>query len=125
MESKRSIFKCKMNTKNTTHEDIIVKYPELPKEEIAHYIKFLEKLDNTEVVLGKWDDEDNYYLIGWSNEVDPKIMDAMYHAEQINPMGVYRNDHKGFLKAWEAGEYDPGCSMSFEKNQVEVIEKLH
>lgn len=53
-------------------------------------------------------------------------MKAIYEAEQLHPFscGRYKDDFTQFEKDWKAGTYDPGATLSFTDEQVEVLEVL-
>lgn len=89
-------------------------------------VRSLNFFDGLKVYLSKWN-WDNYWvwhLYSWDDEVDGTIMKAVYEAEQLHPFscGRYKNNFTQFEKDWKAGTYDPGATLSFEDEQVEVLE---
>lgn len=84
--------------------------------------------DGLKLYLSKWN-WDNYatwHLYSWDDEIDETIMKAIYEAEQFHPFSCerYKNDFTQFEKDWKAGTYDPGATLSFTDEQVEVLEVL-
>jgi hypothetical protein len=87
-------------------------------------VKMDNYFDGLELWVSLWnyDNHENYHIWNWKPEDDEKVMLAIYQAEQFHPYPRYKNDFEQFCKVWKSGEYDPGCSFTFEKGMVEVIE---
>lgn len=90
-------------------------------------IKAGNYLDGLEVWLTLWsyDNHSKWHLWNWKKEDDEKVMLAMYQAEQFHPYANYRaykDNFELFKQEWDAEEYDPGASYTFEFDEVEVLE---
>lgn len=64
--------------------------------------------------------ENEFCLVGWEKEWDKKVKEAFYKMEQEPMFGVYINDRKGFLEAWNMGEYESTGSIVFKENELEI-----
>ena len=64
--------------------------------------------------------ENEFCLFAWEKEEDKKVREAFYKIEQDPMFGVYINDRKGFLEAWNMGEYEPAGSIVFKENELEI-----
>ena len=64
--------------------------------------------------------ENEFCLVSWEKEWDKKVREAFYKMEQEPMFGVYINDRKGFLEAWNMGEYEPAGSIVFKENELEI-----
>lgn len=98
------------------------------RNEMKAMVRSLNFFDGLKVYLSKWN-WDNYatwHLYSWDDDIDEKIMKAIYEAEQLHPYscGRYKDDFTQFEKDWKAGTYDPGATLSFTDEQVEVLEVL-
>jgi len=89
--------------------------------------KAYEQFDGAVAVFRLWaySDFESYYLAGWDEEYDEKIMMGMYYSEQTNPFQtIYRNNLELFIADWKANEYDPLCAFCLNLDDVEEIEVL-
>lgn len=79
-----------------------------------------------ELYLSSWDYDhhSSWHLYNWDKSIDERVKLALYHAEQFSPFPAYRDDFEGFCEDWEAGEYSPGATYTFQHCQVEVLEVL-
>jgi len=96
-------------------------------KDFQNIVKTNNYLNGLEVWVSKWnwDSGKSWHLWNWKEKDDEKIMLAMYHAEQYHPMAAmrpYKNDFDAFRTDWQSGEYDPGCSYTFQESQVEILE---
>lgn len=98
------------------------------RNEMKAVVRSLNFFDGLKLYLSKWN-WDNYatwHLYSWDDEIDEMVMKAIYEAEQFHPFscGRYKKDFVQFEKDWKAGTYDPGATLSFTDEQVEVLEVL-
>lgn len=98
------------------------------RNEMKAMVRSLNFFDGLEVFLSKWnwDNYASWHLYNWKTQDDETVMKAIYEAEQLHPYscGRYKNDFAQFEKDWKAGTYDPGATLSFADEQVEVLEVL-
>ena len=74
--------------------------------------------------LWNWDNHESWHLWNWEDKDDERVMLAIYEAEQYHPFPRYKDDFEQFKKDWKNKEYDPGASISFPLDSVEVLEVL-
>lgn len=98
----------------------------LKVEELENIKKAYETLDGVELYLSLWDydNEETYHLCRWNDEVDEKIMMGVYYFEQVSFSTKYLNNREKFIKDWKNNKYEPMGSLCFEKEDVEVLEKI-
>lgn len=79
-----------------------------------------------ELFLSSWeyDHHSCWHIWNWDKSIDERVKLALYHAEQFSPFPAYIDDFERFCKDWEAGEYSPSASYTFQHDQVEVLEVL-
>lgn len=119
----KKLFSCKMKTDTQSVEEIMQAEPMFNKEQAEHCKKFYEKLHGLELSLYKWDDKEQYVLCGYSDKIEEQVKEAMFYQEMCNPFSMGYTLEE-FEKAWKEKEYDPGCAIVFEPDQVEVVKLL-
>ena len=122
------VIKCRLKTGGKTIEEIREKYKGqgLTYRDFENLQKANEEFDGIVLYLSLWeyDNHGSYHISGWDNEVDEKMMMGIYYAEQTHPFPQYIDKLKEFIADWKAGEYDPGCPMAFDKEDVEELEVI-
>lgn len=123
---KFKLFNAKLNTKGKTPEQILSDYagPKPSDNEVQSWIKAYNSISGIEVVvMESWLGE-GYTLAMWNPENDELIRDFIYQAEQDPYFGSYINAREEFIKDWESNDYSPSASLSFNKEDVEIIGEL-
>lgn len=69
--------------------------------------------------LWSWDNHSSYHLYGWDNEVDEKVMQAMYQEDELYK-DIYTEEE--FCELWKAKEYEPDMVYCIDLDKVDVIE---
>lgn len=128
MEYKPKIVKARLHTAGKTYEDIKqeLKGQGFTCKQMKAMVKQNNYFDGLVLYLSMWnyDNYESWHLWNWDNEIDEKVMLAMYEAEQYHPLLRYKNNFEQFKKDWESKEYDPGCAFTFPLDQVEVLEVI-
>lgn len=119
---------CRLHTGGKTLEELReeLKGQGFTYRELQNVVKANNYLDGLElwVSMWNWDNHEKWHLWNWPEEVDEKVMFAMYHAEQFHPFKnarPYKDDIERFKADWKSGEYDPGATYSFSVEEVEVL----
>ncbi len=127
-EYKPKIVKAKLHTAGKTYEDIRkeLKGQGFTCKQMKAMVRQNNYLDGLTLYLSLWDydNHEKWHLWNWEDNIDEKVMCALYEAEQYHPMPRYKNDFERFKTDWINGEYDPGCSFTLPLEQVEVLEVL-
>lgn len=120
-------YKAKLKTAGKTAEQVLASYDmgdKPPADEVEAIINSYNLVDGIVLsVLGPTI-TGSYAPAGWRKEDDDKIRDFVYQAEQDAYFGCYVNDREEFLKDWNSEEYDPGGSLTFSVEDVEILEEL-
>ena len=128
MEYKPKIVKARLHTAGKTYEDIKqeLKGQGFTCKQMKAIVRQNNYFDGLVLYLSLWnyDNYESWHLWNWDDEVDEKVMLALYEAEQYHPTLRYKNDFEQFKKDWENREYDPGCSFTFPLDQAEVLEVI-
>lgn len=128
MEYKPKIVKARLHTAGKTYEDIKqeLKGQGFTCKQMKAMVRQNNYFDGLVLYLSLWnyDNYESWHLWNWDNEVDEKVMLALYEAEQYHPLLRYKNNFEQFKKDWENKEYDPGCSFTFPLDQVEILEVI-
>lgn len=121
-------YRATLKTGNKSRESIKERYiqedwiGELTDENIAAMIEYYDLLDGLNVIVADFDGD--YALVAWGKDAEEKIKDAFYIAEQDEYFGTYINDRERFETDWEKGEYYADSTISFGKEEVEIIKAL-
>lgn len=121
------LYKVKLTTANKTDEQIKARYDdEVSKEEIEQFKKALSIVNELEINVMKrsYNGVPSYVLIGWEEKDDHIMRDFVYEMEQDPMFGSYVDDRESFLQDWENEEYEPTGSLSFESEDLEIVEEL-
>lgn len=126
-----TLYMAKLKTGGKTPEQILSAYdgpdqvgPKPDDKEIESLIKVFNELDGAEVLVIKSFTGEDYCLASWDPEVDEKIMEFVYLAEQDPYFGTYIDEREEFINDWKSGEYEPAGSLVFAEADVEIIEEL-
>lgn len=118
------LYRAKLRTGNITRDEIISDYKgDVTEKQIKEWMQVYKSIDDKEIIVADIR-EDRYTLISWFDEDVELFRDFIYQAEQDDWFGTYIDDREGFLKDWEDEVYEPSGSLSFNKNDVEIIEEL-
>lgn len=124
MRMRMELYKAKLITGSKTRDEIISDFEgDVDEKEIKEWLQVYKMIDGKEIVVADIRD-DRYTLIAWVDEDVEAYRDFVYQAEQDDMFGIYINEREGFLKDWEDGIYEPIASLSFNKTDVEIIEKV-
>lgn len=123
------VIRCRLHTGGQSMDQIRERYrgQGLTYRDFESLQRANEAFDGLVVVLSLWsyDDHADYHLYTWGEDVDARLMEGIYHCEQVHPFPRYKGRYDDFAKDWKAGNYDPGgCSFVFPKDQVEEIETI-
>lgn len=124
------LYRAKLKTGNKTEKDIRMQaekgnwFGELTDDDITNIISCNNYLDGLTVIVCSEISGNGYTLISWEKESEPKIKEALYLAEQDRYIGTYINNRVGFEADWDKGEYEPSTSIGFDKEEVEILEKI-
>lgn len=125
---KPKVIKCRLKTGGKTIEEIREKNKGegLTYRDFEDIQRANEQFDGTVLYLSLWDYDkyESYHVYGWENEVDEKFMMGIYYAEQTHPFPRYKGKLEEFIADWKAGDYDPGCAICFDKEDVEELEVI-
>ena len=119
------VYKAKLHTGGKTREQIIERNTPLfpmSEAEINQTLEFYNMLDGA--VVGVSELAGDYALVWWPEEEASRSKEANYLAEQDTMFGTYINEREEFDKDWDAGNYAPDASMTFDVADVEIIEEL-
>jgi hypothetical protein len=127
---KITLYKARLKTAGKTPEQIKANYeggigPVPSEEEVQGWINAYNLISGIELVVMKSLISEGYIPVSWDEEVDGKIRDFVYQAEQDPFFGTYVNEREEFLEDWKSGEYSPAGSLTFDNGDVEIIEELH
>lgn len=128
MNYQPKIIKCRLKTGGKSVEQIRAKYTGqgMVYRDFENIQRANEQFDGLILSLSLWnyDGHSRYHMSGWEPADDARIMMAIYYSEQIHPYPRYKNDLEKFNADWKAGTYDPGCSLNFDKEDVEELEVI-
>jgi hypothetical protein len=128
MNYQPKIVKCRLKTGGKSVEQIRAKYTGqgMVYRDFENIQRANEQFDGLILSLSLWnyDGHSRYHLSGWDPVDDTRMMMAIYYSEQIHPYPQYKNDLEKFKADWKAGTYDPGCSLCFDKEDVEELEMI-
>lgn len=120
------IIKCKLKTGDKTIPEIKERYKGqgLVYRDFENIQRANEEFDGAILYLSLWDydDYESYHIHDWNKEMDGKMMMGIYYAEQTHPFPRYKGKLEEFISDWKSNKYDPGCSMCFDKEDVEELE---
>lgn len=123
---KITVYKAKLHTAGKTPEQILKSFNFGPKpsdEVVKGIIKAYDLADGMEVYVT--DSFDNgYSLLSYRKSDESKFKEIIYAFEQDPFVGTYVGEREQFNKDWDAGEYEAPGSLSLDKEDVEIIEKL-
>lgn len=124
---KIKIYKAKLKTANKTDEQIKAVYDdEVSQEEIESYRKTFNSVDNLEIlVVDSAFEKGSYVIVGWDPKDDDRWRDFMYEVEQDAFFGTYVDEREEFLNDWNNGEYEPSGSITFSKDDLEILEQIN
>ena len=124
-----TLYKARLKTANKTPEQIKSDFesgigPLPTKKEIQDWIKAYDLINGIELGVMKSLIGEGYIPVVWDEEDDWKIRDFIYQAEQDPHFGTYVCERDEFLRDWKSGEYSPAGTLTFNENDIEVIEKM-
>lgn len=120
------MYKAKLKTAGKTVEEVLATYDSMKpsQEEVENTIASFNLIDGLVVgVLGPTVGG-GYALAGWDSDADAKIRDFIYQAEQDEFFGSYINERDQFLEDWDSENYDPGASLSFAAEDIQILEEI-
>lgn len=119
-------FKAVLHTAGKTKENILdqVKKEDITDTDIENIIKYYDLFDGSMVNVAESLDSSGYTLLGWEKESEEKVKEAIYIMEQDEMFGIYKDNREGFEKIWYSGDYYPDASITFDKDDVEIIEQV-
>ncbi len=123
-------YEAILHTGNRTEENIRKQAAEehwigsLEEKDIQNYIDLGKYFDGCQVAVADALGGEGYALGFWNEKDDAKIKEAFYLMEQDDYFGCFVGDREGFDAAWKSGEYEPGGTTHFSKEEVEVIGPL-
>lgn len=118
------ILKAKLRTGGKTRDQIISEFEgDINEEEIKAWQHAYNLIDGKEIVVAQLF-KDRYTPVSWLVEDDAAFRDFIYQVEQDDWFGTYGNERQEFLKDWENEEYEPSGSLSFCKDDVEIIKRI-
>lgn len=121
------LYKAKLHTGGKTREQIIKMFeigPAPTEEEIKDTTEFYNRLEGAVAYVADGLMNSDYSLIGWPDEENKRMKEAIYLAEQDPMFGCYINSREEFDKDWDAGEYEPFGVLTFDKSEVEIVEEI-
>ncbi len=121
-----SIYKAKLTTKNKSDDQIKRRFDmKVSQNEIDNFRNALNSVNGLVIsVAPSLFSEGSYVVAGWKNEDDHLMRDFIYAMEQDPYFGSYIGDREVFLKDWKNNEYEPMGAFSFEKDDIELLEKI-
>ncbi|GAA5417956.1 hypothetical protein Pryu01_03034 [Paraliobacillus ryukyuensis] len=122
-----TLWNAKVNTKDMTEEQARNNFDgDASPEEITRFKKAMQSVDGLEVVVTEsfTGYGDGYVLLSWKQEDDDKWREFIWEMEQDPFFGAYCDDREGFLEVWNAGEYEPPGSMTFESDYLTIMSEL-
>lgn len=121
---KIKLLKAKLRTGGKTQDQIASDYEDdITEKEIQDWIKAYNLIDRKEIIVADIR-KDRFTLISWLDEDDETFREFIYQAEQDDLFGAYTNAREKFLRDWKDGVYEPGGSLGFDENDVEIMEEL-
>jgi hypothetical protein len=127
MEKKYMYYNAVLHTGNKTEEQIKEEAKNdnwignLKEEDIERMIKYYNHFDGAKVVVADQIGGTGYTMVLWENESDNQVKEALYLMEQDEYFGSYIEERELFDTDWENGEYESGGSISFKREDVEII----
>lgn len=125
-----SVFKAVLHTAGKIKESILEQakkdnwIEDITDTDIENIIKYYDLFDGSMVNVAESFDSSGYTLLGWEKESEEKVKEAIYIMEQDEVFGIYKDDREGFEKIWDSGDYYPDASITFAKDDVEIIERV-
>lgn len=118
------ILKVKLTTANKTDDQIKEKYDtEVSQNEIENFKAAFNLVDGLEIgVMPSQFEEGSYVVTGWHENDDHIMREFVYYMEQDPYFGSYVDDREAFLEDWNNNEYEPAGSLSFEEEDIKVLE---
>lgn len=122
------ITRCRLHTGGKSIAELRERYKGqgLTYRDLESVKRSLDLFDGVELFLSQWEFDGgvDYHIHGWNDDVDERVMEATYEAEQTHPMPQYKGKKEAFIADWKAGEYDPGCPFIFWPGDVEELEVM-
>jgi hypothetical protein len=121
------LYKAKLHTAGKTPEQILKCYDGLtPSDEVVQgIIKAYNLIDGLEILVSNsFYGKDIYTLFLWNKADDEKFKEFSYLLEQDPYMGTYVNEREQFEKDWDSEQYEAPGSLSFQKEDVEIIQQV-
>lgn len=109
--------KAVLRTMGKEADDDMDKYSEEEKEVMAAY---MAAWDGAHVTVSNFIDGE-YSVVGWPPEYEDQAKEAIYLMEQDRMVGNYMDDRERFDQDWAAGEWEPGGSIVFSADMVEIL----
>lgn len=127
---KIEIYKGVLRTSGKTDEQIKEsfnnEFGSITQEEMNDYKKMMDIVDGLEVfVTDSFYGGDSYSLVSWVEKDNDKWKEFVYLAEQDSMFGTYVDEREQFDKDWDMEEYEPNASLVFNKDDVEILEKVN
>ena len=127
---KIEIYKGVLRTSGKTDEQIKEsfnnEFGSITQEEMNDYKKMMDIVDGLEVfVTDSFYGGDSYSLVSWVEKDNDKWKEFVYLAEQDSMFGTYVDEREQFDKDWDTEEYEPNGSLVFNKDDVEILEKVN
>lgn len=126
---KTTLYKARLKTSDKTPKQIKADYeggngPAPSEEEVQGWIKCYDLISGIELIVMKSLIGEGYIPVAWDEKYDGKIRDFVYQAEQDPFFGSYVNEREKFLEDWKSDNYSPIGSLTFQVEDVEIIEEL-
>lgn len=119
---------CILHTAGITAEKIKARSTmKVNDADIESMLKAYKSVDGAKVLLSlePFIAEDRRYpLVGWNREEDEKLKMFHYYLEQDSFMGCYQDDFEQFEKDWNSKEYECDGCITFDNEDIEIIEFL-
>lgn len=112
--------KAILHTSGKDADNEMEKYSQEEREIMQQY---MAAWDGVHVTVSNFLDGE-YSVVGWPPEWDEKAKEAIYLMEQDPTFGKYVDDREQFEKDWAAGAWEPGGSIVFSPDMVEIIGDL-
>lgn len=122
------VIKCRLITGGKSIEQIRERFKGqgLTYRDFEDIQRANEAFNGLVLLLSLWDYDQcaSYHVYGWEKDIDEKMMMGVYYAEQTHPFPRYKKRLEEFVADWKAQTYDPGCTLCFDKQDVEELEVI-
>ncbi|WP_060668234.1 hypothetical protein [Oceanobacillus caeni] len=125
------LYKARLKTANKTDDQVKTAFEdgigEVTQEDIDLYRESMNLVDGQEVIVtdGLLSPDGYYTLVSWQEKDDNVWREFVYIQEQDPYFGTYADEREEFLADWESGDYSPSGSLTFSKDDVEILETLN